>query len=286
MIFSILFVAAVTVLAQNEVPACSAAINPVDYGTLLTVPEGARALIESYRSDWRTFCSQNPRGKITLADLYSKAERIRIAFDGIIEKAENDLRAIKEEEAKRKRTDEMHDALMKAYPTFVPAFDGSLWEYSYFKASTKGFKAYASRGSREDRLYFDAGMPLSDEAYEQPWIERTWEYGGCLLFGKFDWSGELRRIARVKKQVKSEAYANRLAIYESSLFSSLGDPGDEICTCDRKDAVLKDYRNIAKIVEKESTISSHFSNIRSVISGIESGDVRVGSEREKHCSGG
>jgi hypothetical protein len=286
MCFSILFAGVVTAFAQIEVPACSAAMNPVNYGMLLTVPEESRALIESYRSAWRTFCRQKPGGQITLADLYSKAERIRIAFDGIIEKAENDLRAIQDEEAKRKRTDEMHDALMKTYPTFVPAFDGSLWEYSYFHASTKGFKVYASRGSREDRLYFNAGIPLSDNAREVAWIERTWEYGGCTLFGEFDWSGELRRIGRVKKEVKSDAYVNRIAVYESSLFYSLEEPGQEICTCGRKDTVLKDYRNISKVVDKQSPLSSHLSKIRPVISGIESGNVRVGSEREKHCSGG
>ena len=90
----------------------------------------------------------------------------------------------------------------------------------------------------------------------------------------------------MKKEAKSQAYVNRLTVYESSLFYSLEEPGQEICTCDRKDAVLKDYRNISKVVEKESTLSSHLSNIRSVISGIESGKLKVGSEKEKHCSGG
>jgi hypothetical protein len=82
--FSILFAAGVTAFGQSDVSACSAAMNPVDYGTVLTVSADTRSLIESYRSDWRKFCSQKPGGTLTLADLYSQAERIRIVFDGII----------------------------------------------------------------------------------------------------------------------------------------------------------------------------------------------------------
>src|SRR5688572_538375 len=39
--------------AKGKYPTCKAASENVDYGTGLSIPEDTRALIESYRAEWR-----------------------------------------------------------------------------------------------------------------------------------------------------------------------------------------------------------------------------------------
>jgi hypothetical protein len=281
------FIVVSSSFAETEPPpACVAANNRVDYGIVLTVPEETQRLIESYRTDWNYLCSQKVGKTVTLADLYLQAEKIRITFESVIEKAANEFDAIKGEDAQRKQAETFHEILFTIYPAFIPAFEGSFIESTFFSPSTTGYQKYVSLGSREDQLFFQNSIPLTDNIWDHPWIERTWDYGGCYLHGEFDWIGELHKIARLKRELKSEVYLKQLKVYESSLFEALIQTGNEICSCDRKDAVLKDYQDIARVLQDESALSSHLPGVRTTISSIQSGKVKIGSEREKHCSGG
>jgi hypothetical protein len=268
-------------------PACVAATNPVNYGDVVDVPADVRSLVGSYRSDWNFFCSQNVGKTVTLADLYAKAGTVQVAFEtGVMDKAIKKFDATKDPDEKRKQADEMQEILFSIYPKFIPAFQGSFYESTFFSPQTAAFEKYVSLGSREDQLFFLNRIPLTDDIWDHPWIDRTWDYGGCYEFGKFDWAGELHKIARLKRELKSEVYLKQLAVYESSLFEPLRSTGEQICSCDRKEAVLKDFQDIAIVLQDESALSSHLSEVRSSISSIQSGKVKIGSEREKHCSGG
>jgi hypothetical protein len=224
---------------------------------------------------------------VTLADLYAKAGKVQVAFEaGVMEKAIKKFNAAKDQDERLKQADAMQEILFTTYPQFIPAFQGSFYESTFFSPQTEAFEKYVSLGSREDQLFFLNKIPLTDDIWDHPWIERTWDYGGCYEFGKFDWVGELRKIARLKRELKSEVYLKQLAVYESSLFDPLTQNGEQICSCDRKDAVLKDFQDIDIVLQDESALSSHLPEVRSTISSIQSGKVKIGSEREKHCSGG
>jgi hypothetical protein len=192
----------------------------------------------------------------------------------------------KDQDRKRIQADAMQEILFTTYPKFIPAFQGSFYESTFFSPQTAAFEKYVSPGSREDQLFFLNKIPLTDDAWDHPWIQRTWDYGACYEFGEFDWPGELRKIARLKRELKSEVYLKQLAVYEASLFDPLKSTGEKICSCDRKAAVLKDFQDIAIVLQDESAFSSHLPEIRSTISSIQSGKIKIDSEREKHCSGG
>jgi hypothetical protein len=267
-------------------PACAAANNPLDYGSIIAVPDDVRALIDAYRADWLAFCRQTQPGPVTLANLYAQAGSISEAFDRLIEQAWKDSADADAGQGDGLQPETLDDVLRTTYPRFVPAFEGSFLESTYFNPSTEGFSAYASRGSADDRLFFDSGMPLTSHIWDRPWLERTWDYGGCLLFGRFDWAGEAQKIAGLKKELSSESWLKRVATREETFFSQLEDSGTRICTCERKDAVLEDYRKLVRVVEREPGLASHLVGLRRMIAAIQSSRIRIDSDREQHCSGG
>jgi hypothetical protein len=266
-----------------DLPGCKAASATVDYGEGLTVPDETRALIESYRSDWRRFCDPNAQsGKPAMADLLRKARTIESQFSGIIDEFNkahrddaSDLRA---------PTDKASELLMKKYPAFVPAFAGSIWEYEYFRPTTEGFKQHAQLGTAEDKLFFDAGIPI--EMDDQPWLQKTWDYGGCLLFGEFNWTEMLDKIVQLKKSLHSDVYKKRVADLETSLLDAVSAESRDICTCMRKEAVLEDLQRILSYMRQEPTLSERVAPVRAIIDAVQSRKTTVSSEAEKHCSGG
>jgi hypothetical protein len=267
---------------SSNLPGCRAAIAKVDYGTGLVIPDETKALVESYRSDWRKFCNAGQESsKPTMADLTAKAGTLKEQFDKVI--AEFNRRHRAETFDQREPVDAASDLLMKKYPAFVPAFEGSIWEYEYFRPSSMEFRNHAELGTVEDRRFFAAGIDLESDF--QPWLAKTWDYGGCLSFGKFNWVDALMRVTQLKRSLYSDIYRKVVSDFETRLLETLEDTGS-VCTCDRKEVVLEDLQQALAYMEKEPTLSSHVPMVRSRIAAIQSKTIRVDSEAEKHCSGG
>ncbi len=141
-----------------------------------------------------------------------------------------------------------------------------------------------SLGNAEDRTFFENQLSLEGDF--PPYITKTWDYGGCDRYGEFDWTGTLKNIARVKKQVKSTAYLKETALLEEGMFRELGTSYD-ICTCKKKEAVLQDLLNVQKYIQERSGLrvtASPKSSKPSIRFSPERSTVK--SEAEKHCSGG
>jgi hypothetical protein len=264
-----------------DLPGCKAASANVDYGSGLNVSEEAKAAIESYRSAWKSFCSANaPTDRPSLADLIVKAKTVEMLFEKIIN-AHNTALSTEDRYAK---ADAVSDLLVKKYPSFVPGFEGSYYEYEYFRPSTEEFRKHASLGTAEDRLFFDAEIPFTT-AFPS-WIEKTWDYGGCLRFGEFQWTEALGRIVQLKKSLQSDIYKRLTSDYEVALMESLTSTGENICTCGRKEAVMEDLQSTRSYLEKEPMLSPYAPGVRSTIEAIRRKKTTVKSEAEKHCSGG
>ena len=152
-----------------------------------------------------------------------------------------------------------------------------------FSPSIDGFRKSAPLGNTEDRTFFENQLSLEGDF--PPYIKKTWDYGGCDQYGEFDWTGTLKDIARVKKQVKHAAYLKESALLEDGLFRELGTTYD-ICTCGKKDVVLQDLQNVQKYIRKEQVFASQVPKVQKTIDSIQSGKIQVKSEAEKHCSGG
>jgi len=264
-----------------NLPGCQAALAKVDYGTILLIPDETKSVIESYRSAWKDFCGAKAvSDKPTMADLILKAKTLEGQFGKIIE-AHN--RALTTEQ-RYAGADAVSDLVSKKYPSFVPAFEGSYWEQEYFRPSTAEFKKHAQLGTPEDKLFFEAGMKLESEF--PPWMDRTWDYGGCWLFGDFKWTETLDRLVQLKKSLHSDIYKKLTADYEASMMEPLTSLGQSVCTCKRKESVLEDLQRVLSYLEKEPAFSSYLPMVRSSIDALETKKIIVNSEAEKHCSGG
>jgi hypothetical protein len=267
--------------AAEKYPACAAATAAVNYGNALAISAETRARIESYRSGWKALCDPKGHEKPSLADLYGMAKQIEADFKKAFDAFDEAL--LSETSFNPRRSDAVNDLVAKQLPGFVPAFKGAFGDHEYFSPSADAFRQSDPLGTSEDRLFFESRFPLEGDF--PPFISKTWDYGGCDKFGEFDWTGALKAIARVKKQVKSPAYLQETSLFEDNLVHELS-PGFDICTCKGTAAVMKDLLEAHKYIQKEPGFSSDAPRIQQSIDAIQSGKIKIRSEAEKHCSGG
>jgi hypothetical protein len=266
---------------KDKFPTCKAASATVNYGAGLSIGEDTKALIESYRADWRNLCTSKGTAKPSLAQIFDKAKRIEAAFKTIFEAF--DASILNEGNFDLRRSMAINDLVSFKYPAFVPGFEGAYGEHEDFSPAIEAFRQSAPLGTDEDRIFFKNQISLEGDF--PPYIMKTWDYGGCDQYGEFDWTGTLKGIVQVKKNVRHAAYLKESSLLEESLFSELGASYD-ICTCGKKDAVLKDLINVQKYLRKEPVYASQVPKIQGTIDSIQSGKIKVLSEAEKHCSGG
>jgi len=266
---------------KEKYPACKAASENVDYGTGLTIPENTRTLIESYRTDWRSLCTSKGTAKPSLANIFDKAKQIESDFKKIFEAF--DASILNEANFDPRRSTAINELVSARYPAFVPGFEGAYGEHEDFSPSIEAFRQSAPLGTDEDRIFFENQISLEGDF--PPYIRKTWDYGGCDQYGEFDWTGTLKDIVQVKKNVKHPSYLKESSLLEEGLFQELSASYD-ICTCGKKDAVLKDLLNVQKYLRKEPAFTSQAPKVQETINSIQSGKIMVRSEAEKHCSGG
>jgi len=266
---------------EPKYPACSAALEKVDYGSGLSIPDALRTLIDSYRSDWRNLCNPQNGAKPSLAEIFVKAQKIKADFQEVFDAF--DASIINETAFDSRRSEAINNLVSKQYPAFVPGFKGAYGEHEEFAPSIEAFRQSAPMGNAEDRIFFQNQISLEGDF--PPFITKTWDYGGCTQFGEFDWTETLKGIARVKKQVRNPAYRNESSLLEKSLFREL-ETSYDICTCKNKESVLKDFLSLQKYLLKEPSFSTNVPRVQQTIDSIQSGRIQVKSEAEKHCSGG
>jgi len=266
---------------KEKYPTCKAASEKVDYGTGLSIPEDTKALIESYRADWKSLCAPKGTVKPSLAKIFDKAKQIEADFKKIFEAF--DAAILNETNFDSRRLTAINDLVSFKYPAFVPGFEGAYGEHEDFSPSLEAFRQSAPLGTDEDRIFFKNQISLEGDF--PPYIMKTWDYGGCDQYGEFDWTGTLKGIVKVKKTVKHASYLKESSLLEEGVFRELSASYD-ICTCGKKDSVLKDLLNVQKYLNKEPAFASQVPKVRETIHSIQSGKITVRSEAEKHCSGG
>jgi len=266
---------------------CQAAIATVEYGNLLIVPDDTRALIEAYRSAWKTFCDVEKQSRPSMADLLTQATEIELRFDPIFETYH----------ASRKPSgppgpedDAVSDLVVKKYPLFVPSFEGSYFEYENFRPSFEEFEKHTPLGTNEDKAFFSTGSRLGLEfprpgRWVPPWMSRTWDYGGCLRFGEFRWTEALDQIEKLKEDLHSEIYRKMVSDWETFLFEDLTSESN-VCTCKKKDAVMEDLQEALLYLQSTPALSTHVPDLQRKLEAIQAKKIKVESEAEKHCSGG
>jgi len=267
---------------QDKVSTCRAASEKVNYGEGLNIPADTRARIDAYRTGWKELCDSGSRKRPSLSDLFVKAKEIEADFTKILDAFDESI--LNESKVDVHRFTVVNDLLSKQYPAFVPAFQGTYGEEEYFSPSVAAFRQSSSLGNSEDRLFFDSHIPMERDF--PPFIRKTWDHGGCVLFGEFDWINAMKNISRIEKSVKSATYLQETSQFKEKLVHELTSPTTDICTCNAKTDVMKDYVAVRKYIKTEPRFASPLAKLQQTMDSIDSGKIEVQSEMEKHCSGG
>jgi hypothetical protein len=184
----------------NASDPCVAASAPVNYGRLLNIPDAVKSEIEAYRQGWKEACAK--KGGASLAALLARGDKIGKALGDVLDKSG----------LKETKFDDLHTLLQETYPRFIPAFHGSVIEYDYFEPDLVAFARKAALGDADDKLFFAQQRALyGTDGHAFPWVKRSWDHGGCVLWGRYDWVAAVARIEDLEGKLKAPAYRTRLA---------------------------------------------------------------------------
>lgn len=197
---------------QTAAP-CAAAAAKVDYGRLLRIPDTLQAEVEAYRQGWRDACAKKQGA--SLHALLARGDAIAKAFAAVLDKSG----------LKETKYEELHTLFQQSYPRFIPAFHGSIIEYEYFEPDLAVFARHAAMGDAEDRAFLANHRALyGTDPHSFPWVQRTWDHGGCVRFDAFDWVAAVARIEGLEAKVKGEAYRRRLGELKDRIRNYLTQP--------------------------------------------------------------
>lgn len=270
--------------AQAAAPdPCVAARTPLAFTGYMRVTPAQRSLIERYRGVWRSLCR---RQGATLYQAYDIGKQVERAM------AKTFARAT--ERAQGKAADRLHTEVQQTIPRFLPAFHGSVIEYEYFGLDQQALRAKLSLGDAKDKLYWSNYDALFGGDFKAaPWIERTWDYGGCVKFGAYDWVGVLRRVQTIRGQLRDRP------LYRQSVdqlpgwmaramvgFRDKKQGGGKICTCGAIGAVKADLIKLSEWTATQPAFASVFRATKPTLEGVLAGRIPVMSQKVKHCSGG
>jgi len=267
---------------RGQSAACVAAKASADYGPLIKVPDALKTEIAEYKARWRAACAS--KEPVSLHDLLVRARRIEADFAPILDAAASD----------QSHVDELHLMLSETYPSFIPAFEGSLIEFQYFSPNLDDFRDNEVLGTDEDRRFLDTYTELIGDATLYPWLMQTWDHGGCVRFGEYKWADTLKTLDALRAAVKGPAYREMIDRLEEALkeqWQTLGMAAEEgkpplICTCENRNVVVPDLQSILAAIAQRPGYDATRAALQRTLAGVEGGAIPVQVEAEKHCSGG
>jgi hypothetical protein len=271
---------------------CKAASAPMRYGRILKIPAKLKSEIAAYRRGWAAACKKG--GGASLGSLLIRAGRIKAGM----------MKAIAARRPQGKTADRLHAQLSKVYPSFVPAMEGSIIEFEFFEPMLAVFKAHIRLGNAEDRAFFDSYDRLFGGDFKAPpWIERTWDYGGCIRLGRwsphgaarpgYDFVAAARDIARLKVILRSRWYREKVTTLEARMLRTLATLPQKrgkgkarvIDACGTKaEAVAAMQRIARRLGGKHTAYRRAAAAMRRTLKAIRAGRVRVCEKAS--CPGG
>ena len=200
---------------------CTAAVAPERYGSVFKISDAFRTAVSRYRRSWATACAKGQGASIHT--LLVRAQAVETEFAKVLAKSR----------IRGKAADRAHTLLAEVYPTFIPAFGGSLIEFEFFRARLDVLRSHARLGNEDDRRLFGAyDRLIGEDLKAPPWIQRTWDYGGCVRLGRwssngpkkpgYDFVAAASDVARLKVTLKGEWYRKRVAEFEARMLHSFG----------------------------------------------------------------
>lgn len=271
-----------------DLPVCQVARAKTAYTDIIQIPDDVESYVAKYKKSWTDLCDQKKSASIH--QTLSMAKTLEEKFKPILSSIATQTSEGKTDWTK---TESIHTYLESELPKFVPAFEGSIIEYEYFQPRFSDFKDVAKYGNAEDKLFFQLYADLRGSSELPPWYEMTWDYGGCLRFGEYNWIQAFQKFKKAKS-IKAIQYKKILAEQEKSLKETLeglyfkfsDKEFNKICTCKKKDAVKSDLEKLVTYLKKEKSQNELVAKLQKTLKAISAGQIPVMSQAEKHCSGG
>lgn len=238
----------------------------------LEVPAAFRAEAAKYRKRWADYCERPEPSRVTA--LYEAFLAFGPALDKWVAPEE---------------TQTVLDKMRAQLPTFLPGVSCYLYDGGTFCSMAHALlEPVALAGKAEDKLFAETFRDVRGYETTPPWIQQTWDYGGCARFGEYDWVANLRKIDDALDKTKATIYREQLQRLRGSLLSEIsGDVTRQgICSCKAKGAPLEDLPKIIAYLEKRGDSKKPLSLARTLLQGLRSKKFSLRSEAEAHCSGG
>jgi hypothetical protein len=293
----------------DELPGCVAAYTPLPLGELTGLTHETKNRLIHYRQSWQYVCSG--KSDHSIYPLWIEAKELTkttYTNSGVLGSAlceENKM---------------INGECATDITAYAPGIKGVYAEGMLldFTPSRKLFSENIILGTQEDKDFFAtyALLGLEDDNFS-PWIEQTWDYGGCTKYGSYDWVGVLDTLDKLSKKINNLGYLEEINLYKSELLNGVTnnmigwnyefkDPKypyvkPHICTCDKKNEVLSDLDKVLQYSKNHlfyydltsapgpghpSSPSDLSPSIIDFINKIKEGKINVLSDAERHCSGG
>lgn len=269
-----------------DLPACKIARVKSTYTEVFKIPDDIKSYIIVYKKSWTDFCDHKKSASIH--EIFSMAKNLEEKFISIFNS--RSLLPDKQNSGFDK-VEEAHNYLEKVLPNFVPAFEGSILEYEYFRPKISEFKEISKYGDNEDKLFFKLLSEMLGDFMLPPWYETSWDYGGCLRFGEYDWILAYEKLIEAKK-IKGAQYNKVILKQQDLLNKELEDlyfkisdkEFSKICTCKNKNDVKIDLEKLVTYLNKDKAYTSLVANLQKTLEAIKAGQIVVNSQAEKDCS--
>jgi len=268
-----------------DLATCQAARNQPVYPSFINIPEDIKLAVAAYKESWITLCDRKPNSSVH--QVFSMAKSLEEKFEPVLSSI------VKQIGGDWEKATTVHHYFQNIIPGFIPAFEGSIIEYEYFKLRFLDFKEVAKYGDEEDRYFFQLYVNLRGSGMLHPWYEMTWDYGGCLKFGEYNWIQTFQKL-KLAKDIKDTQYSKVISELGASLSKTLeglyfklsNRKFHKICTCNNKDAVRSDLEKMVAYFSENQSNPTLLVTLRKTLNAIKSGEVPVKSQVAGHCSGG
>ncbi len=258
---------------------CLAATSRINYGNLIRPRAAVHKDVIAYRRAWKDLCKSR-RG--SLNRILTIAARIERGVQQALNAAHKAKRLI------GKNADTAHDDLQKRWPQFVPAFMGSIIEFEFFRVQMWVVTRYAKWGDASDKLFFAAEAKIfGNDEKSHPWVQRTWDYGGCTKFGTYDWVGNIRKVDGLRVRLGGW-YRRRLGEYHADVKRTISNwsKAKEICTCGAPGTVVAALTRMQAFLQKRHRYRGYSRQIGTTLQRLNTGKAKVLSDKLKQCKYG
>lgn len=279
----------------DKLPGCVVAFSKEVYPGSIRISNETKNLIKHYIKSWQDVCSG--KSERSLYPLWIESQKI---FNLLQQEAGYNPNSLESDDL----------------PLFLPGFemnsdsDNFTADWLDFTPRTRLFAENVKLGTQEDRNFFTtySSLHFYDDMNFLPWIEPTWDYGGCTLYGTYKWTNSFQALDDLSKKIKNSDYLESIHFSREKILLGLTydniyyyqgeeDGGrskpelSSICSCGgKKEAVLNDLEKVLQYITTNSSYSYYYRDsiypITDIITKIKKGEVKVLSETERECSGG